>query len=112
MRRTGIPSVALVKLAEAGAFQPSIDLARREALWAIKALRDEPLFAAAAAREAIIVPEQVEPAFSLRPMTVGGRRSRTTAISALRRANIPSLSSGQTCRADASLPIKASNPKT
>ena len=46
-------SAALVQLAEADAFRPSLGLARREALWAIKALRDEPLplFAAASARE-------------------------------------------------------------
>ena len=52
-RRAGVPSAALVQLAEADAFRPSLGLARREALWAIKALRDEPLplFAAAAARE-------------------------------------------------------------
>jgi hypothetical protein len=38
-----------VQHAEADAFRPSLRLARREALWAIKALRDEPLplFAAA-----------------------------------------------------------------
>jgi len=43
-----------VQLAEADAFRASLKLARREALWAIKALRDEPLplFAAASAREA------------------------------------------------------------
>jgi len=47
---------------------------RREALWAIKALRDEPLpiFAAASAREAKTVPELREPAVALRPMTAGG----------------------------------------
>lgn len=72
-RRAGLPAATLVELAEADAFRPSLGLARREALWAIKALRDEPLplFAAAAAREAIIVPEQAEPAVSLRPMTAG-----------------------------------------
>jgi len=72
-RRAGIPSAALVELAEADAFRPSLGLARREALWAIKALRDEPLplFAAAAAREANVVPEQDEPTVSLRPMTAG-----------------------------------------
>ena len=49
-------------------------LARREALWALKALRDEPLelFAAAAAREARTIEEVREPAVSLRPMTSGG----------------------------------------
>ena len=47
------PAASLVELAEADAFRPSLSLARREALWAIKALRDEPLplFAAASARE-------------------------------------------------------------
>ncbi len=51
-RRARVPAASLVELAEADAFQPSLRLARREALWAIKALRDEPppLFAAAAAR--------------------------------------------------------------
>ncbi|TGR35833.1 DNA polymerase III subunit alpha, partial [Mesorhizobium sp. M1C.F.Ca.ET.195.01.1.1] len=42
-RRAGVPSAALVQLAEADGFRPSFGLARREALWAIKALRDEPL---------------------------------------------------------------------
>jgi error-prone DNA polymerase len=52
-RRAGAPSASLVQLAEADAFRPALGLARREALWAIKALRDEPLplFAAAAARD-------------------------------------------------------------
>jgi len=72
-RRAAIPAAALVELAEADAFRPSIGLARREALWAIRALRDEPLplFAAAAVREAAPVPEQDEPVVSLRPMTAG-----------------------------------------
>ena len=74
MRKTHlIPAAALVELAEADAFRPSLGLARREALWAIKALRDEPLplFAAAAKREAIVIPEQAESAATLRPMTAG-----------------------------------------
>lgn len=73
-RRAGIPSAALVQLAEADAFRPALGLARREALWAIKGLRDEPLplFAAASAREATIVPELTEPVVALRPMTAGG----------------------------------------
>jgi error-prone DNA polymerase len=72
-RRAGVPSAALVQLAEADAFRPALGLARREALWAIKALRDEPLplFAAASAREAELVPEVNEPAVVLRPMTAG-----------------------------------------
>jgi error-prone DNA polymerase len=72
-RRAAVPSAALVQLAEADAFGPALELARREALWAIKALRDEqlPLFAAAAARETDPVPEVDEPAVMLRPMTAG-----------------------------------------
>ncbi len=72
-RRAGVPAAALVQLAEADAFRPSLKLARREALWAIKALRDEPLplFAAASAREAKTVPEIHEPPVTLRPMTAG-----------------------------------------
>lgn len=71
--RAGVPSAALVQLAEADAFRPALGLARREALWAIKALRDEPLplFAAASTREAEIVPELNEPTFELRPMKAG-----------------------------------------
>ncbi|UOK73918.1 error-prone DNA polymerase [Ancylobacter polymorphus] len=73
-RRARIPSAALVELAEADAFRPALGLARREALWAIKALRDEPLplFAAAAVREASPVPEQDEQVVALRPMAAGG----------------------------------------
>ena len=72
-RRAGVPAAALVQLAEADAFRASLKLARREALWAIKALRDEPLplFAAASAREAKTVPELHEPPVTLRPMTAG-----------------------------------------
>lgn len=71
-RRVGIPSAALVKLAEADAFLPAFGLARREALWALKGLRDRPLplFAAAAARESF--PEAAEPAAALKPMAAGG----------------------------------------
>jgi error-prone DNA polymerase len=73
-RRAGVPAASLVQIAEADAFQPSLKLARREALWAIKALRDEPLplFAAASAREAETLAEINEPAVALRPMTAGG----------------------------------------
>jgi error-prone DNA polymerase len=72
-RRAGVPSASLVQLAGADAFRPSLKLARREALWAIKVLRDEPLplFAAASIREAKTVPEFYEPAVALRPMTSG-----------------------------------------
>jgi error-prone DNA polymerase len=73
-RRAGVPAASLVELAEADAFRPSLGLARRDALWAIKAVRDEPLplFAAASVREAETVPEIHEPAVPLRPMTAGG----------------------------------------
>jgi error-prone DNA polymerase len=73
-RRASVPQAALVHLAEADAFRPAFGLARREALWAIRGLADEPLplFAAAAARDARIVPEVDEPAVALRPMPAGG----------------------------------------
>jgi error-prone DNA polymerase len=72
-RRSGVPATSLVELAEADAFLSSLKLQRRDALWAIKALRDEPLplFAAAAEREQRTVAEQREPAVSLRQMTEG-----------------------------------------
>jgi error-prone DNA polymerase len=52
----------------------SLGLARRQALWAIKALRDEPLelWTAAAEREARMVPELTEHEVAIRPMTAGG----------------------------------------
>ena len=72
-RRAGVPAASLVQLAEADAFRPSLKLARREALWAIKALRDAPLplFGVASAREAKTVQECYEPPVALRPMTAG-----------------------------------------
>ena len=42
-RRASTPVGALTRLAEADAFLPGFGLQRREALWAIKALRDDPL---------------------------------------------------------------------
>jgi error-prone DNA polymerase len=72
-RRSGIPAASLVELAEADAFRPALKLERRDALWAIKALRDEPLplFAAAAEREERTIAEQQEPQVDLRQMTEG-----------------------------------------
>jgi error-prone DNA polymerase len=72
-RRARVPAASLVQLAEADAFQPSLGLARREALWAIRALRDEPLplFAAASSREETTVAEINEPVVPLKPMTSG-----------------------------------------
>jgi error-prone DNA polymerase len=73
-RRAGVPAAALIHIAEADAFGPSLDLARREALWAIKALRDEPLplFVALARDMAGPIVELNEPAMALRPMRAGG----------------------------------------
>ncbi|MBB3290511.1 MULTISPECIES: error-prone DNA polymerase [unclassified Rhizobium] len=72
-RRSGVAAASLVELAEADAFLPSLNLQRRDALWAIKALRDEPLplFAAAAEREQRTIAEQQEPEVQLRQMTEG-----------------------------------------
>ncbi len=74
-KRSGVPAASLVEIAEADAFRPSLALERRDALWAIKALRDEPLplFMAAAEREAKVVPEVIEPDVELTPMTAGGQ---------------------------------------
>lgn len=70
-RRARVPVAALAQIAEADGFQPSLGLARREAIWAIRVLRDEPLplFAAAADKHADETPE---PAIALRPMATGG----------------------------------------
>jgi len=72
-RRSGVPAASLVELAEADAFLSSLNLQRRDALWAIKALRDEPLplFAAAAERDQKTIAEQQEPSVNLRQMTEG-----------------------------------------
>ncbi|SCB39862.1 error-prone DNA polymerase [Rhizobium hainanense] len=72
-RRSGVPAASLVELADADTFLSSLKLQRRDALWAIKALRDEPLplFAAAAEREQRTIAEQWEPDVSLRQMTEG-----------------------------------------
>ncbi|HJU19359.1 MAG TPA: error-prone DNA polymerase [Stellaceae bacterium] len=72
-QRAAIPLAALERLAEADAFRPSLGLSRREALWAIRALHNEPLplFAAASTRAGEAVPEISEPAVALRPMTAG-----------------------------------------
>lgn len=72
-RRSGVSPSSLVKLAEADAFLPSLHLERRQALWDIKALRDEPLelWAAAAEREARVIAEMQEPGVALKSMTEG-----------------------------------------
>jgi error-prone DNA polymerase len=98
-RRAGVPTASLAHLAEADAFRPALHLTRCEALWAIRALRDEPLplFVAAARAQGSAeaddatesgtktgeeirtesggatphIPEMVEPAVVLRPMPAG-----------------------------------------
>ncbi len=69
-RRGGAQVGSLVRLAEADAFLPSMGLARREALWAIKALRDNPLPLFASA-EGSPAPETNDQAVSLKAMTAG-----------------------------------------
>lgn len=66
-------AAALVQLAEADAFRPSLCLARREALWSLKGLHDDPLplFAAASERERRTIIERIEPSVSLRHMVAG-----------------------------------------
>ena len=68
-RRAGVPVAALERLAEADAFR-SIKAERRDAIWAIRALRDTvlPLFAAPGRPPA---PEIVEPAITMAPMRPG-----------------------------------------
>jgi error-prone DNA polymerase len=72
-RRSGVPTEALVQLAQADAYGPGLKLERRDSLWAIKPLRDEPLplFAAAAEREMATIAEQNEPKVVLKQMTEG-----------------------------------------
>jgi error-prone DNA polymerase len=70
-RRSGIQVSSLVRLAEADAFRPSLGLARRDALWAIKALRDNPLPLFACKEEQQPVPEVNEVVVRLKAMTAG-----------------------------------------
>jgi error-prone DNA polymerase len=68
-----VPIAALERLANADAFRPSLALGRRDAVRAIRALRDRPLplFEAARTRAGPPLPEISEPAIILRPMTAG-----------------------------------------
>ncbi|HUN41561.1 MAG TPA: error-prone DNA polymerase [Acetobacteraceae bacterium] len=70
-RRARVPPAALERLAEADAFR-DMRLDRRQALWAIRGLRDDvlPLFAAADTGR-IPQPEIVEPPVPIVPMTAG-----------------------------------------
>ncbi|MCM2440510.1 error-prone DNA polymerase [Agrobacterium vitis] len=74
-RRAGVPASALVTLAEADAFQPGLRLSRRDALWALKGLHNDPLplFAAVSAREGASVAEVNEPVMTLNEMTEGSQ---------------------------------------
>ena len=76
-RRAGVPVASLVRLAQADAFRPALGLARREALWSLRGLRDEPLplFRATTEREEeageVVSPEAAEPQPGLKPMRAG-----------------------------------------
>ncbi|SDH22192.1 error-prone DNA polymerase [Pelagibacterium luteolum] len=72
-RRAGVPVAALTQIAEADGYRTSLGLSRRDALWAIKGLRDVelPLFAAASRREGTTISEVSEPAIALRAMSDG-----------------------------------------
>jgi len=71
-RRAKVRPVALERLARADAFQ-SLGMNRRQALWAIKALKDAPLplLAAADDRAGAILPESAEAPVTLVPLTAG-----------------------------------------
>jgi error-prone DNA polymerase len=71
-RRAGVPIATLHHIAAADGFT-GLGLARREASWAIKGLRDEalPLFAVADDKDNVLRPEATEPAVTLAPMTMG-----------------------------------------
>jgi error-prone DNA polymerase len=70
-RRSGVQVSSLVRLAEADAFSGSVGLPRRDALWAIKALRDNPLPLFVASEDRLPVPEVNEVAVKLKAMTAG-----------------------------------------
>jgi error-prone DNA polymerase len=65
-QRANVPVAALERLADADAFRSSLRLARREAIWAIRALRDNPLPLFAG-----FIPETTEPRIALRPLPAG-----------------------------------------
>ena len=70
-RRAGAPVGALTRLAEADAFLDGLGLGRRDALWAIKALRDDPLPLFAAGPDRTATPEVAEPEAGLPAMPEG-----------------------------------------
>ena len=70
-RRASIPRDALDKLAIADAFRPALKLARRDAAWAIKGLRDAPLPLFDLSADGEDLAELPEPTLALKPMTAG-----------------------------------------
>ncbi len=70
-RRAGVARPALDRLAEADAFRSALGLARREALWSIKGLRDAPLPLFDTGADGQDLAELPEPAAALKPMTAG-----------------------------------------
>jgi hypothetical protein len=72
-QRAAVPIAAPERLADADAFRPSLHLACREAVRAIRALRDRPLplFEADETHAGTLVAEASEPAVALRPMKAG-----------------------------------------
>jgi error-prone DNA polymerase len=72
-RRSGVPISTLQTLARADAFKPAFALERREALFALKGMRDEPLplFADLLDDDGAHQAEIIEPDLPLKPMTTG-----------------------------------------
>ncbi len=72
-RRSKTSVATLARLAKADVFQPAFKLARRDALFAIKALRDDslPLFDGLADENGHGISEISEPFMDLKPMTAG-----------------------------------------
>ncbi|ESQ79446.1 error-prone DNA polymerase [Asticcacaulis sp. YBE204] len=72
-RRSGISIATLQRLARADVFKPSFGLERRDALYGLKGMRDEPLplFADLLETEGGHQAEAVEPVLQLKPMTAG-----------------------------------------
>lgn len=72
-RRSSVPISTLQTLARADAFKPAFALERREALFALKGMRDEPLplFADLLDGDGAHQAEIIEPNLPLKPMTAG-----------------------------------------
>jgi error-prone DNA polymerase len=68
-RRAGLTRSALDRLAEADAFRPALKLARREALWTIKGLREAPLPLFDLDADGEDLAQLPEPDMALKPMT-------------------------------------------